>query len=184
MYARMLIRNVGWDDWLMLLATLLLLTVCILGIFFARQGDYRHIYYMSLPDIQRSVKQNLIAQPFGIMGVAFGKMSVATLMLRIIGRSKWRRIFLIIAIITAFLTSALSCILNFVQCNPPRALWTIGLPATCWKPEISTNFSIFTGGASPRLFLDEKLAMLTLSQPGRRFWMWPLPYYRSRYSGI
>ena len=96
---------------------------------------------------------NWIAQPFAIMGLAFGKISVAFLLLRLIGpKSFWRRNFLYFTMIGSFLFCALATIFTFVQCNPVQALWNPTLvpagQAKCWEPHTQSDFSLFVGSES------------------------------------
>ena len=96
------------------------------------------------------LKLNWMIQPFGIMALATAKISLAFVMLRIISSAAvWRRRFLYFCMISTFVISAIGAILNFVQCNPPRALWTFVPGATCWDPRIQINFAIFSSSSGP-----------------------------------
>ncbi|MCJ1428133.1 hypothetical protein MMC29_006041 [Sticta canariensis] len=96
------------------------------------------------------------------MVLATAKISVAFTMLRIISSANvWRKRFLYFCIGSTFLISATAAILTFVQCNPPRALWTFVPGATCWDPRVQSNYSIFT--ASYNSFMDLSLALLPIT---------------------
>lgn len=75
-------------------------------------------------------------------------MSVAFLILRLVGPSTfWRKWSLYTSIGLIFI-GALASILTFVQCSPPRALWEgpQNVPgAKCWNPKSQSDFAIFTG---------------------------------------
>lgn len=105
----------------------------------------RHLYYLSPEQISLVTKINWMSQPFAIMALATGKISVAFLILRIIGQSTWRRGFLYFSMITCFIFCALASIFTFVQCSPPKALWTPSIKGKCWKPESQSDFSVFVG---------------------------------------
>lgn len=105
----------------------------------------RHLYYLTHDQISLVTKINWMSQPFAIMALATGKISVAFFILRIIGRSTWRRAFLYLNMITCFVFCALAAIFSFVQCSPPKALWTPSIKGKCWKPESQSNFSVFVG---------------------------------------
>lgn len=111
---------------------------------------------------------NWIAQPFAIMGLAFGKISVAFLLLRLIGpKSCWRRNFLYFSMIASFLFCALACIFTFAQCRPVQALWNPSLVASgqakCWKPESQSSFSLFVGS---------ELSLHAPSSSPLNLWLW------------
>ena len=104
---------------------------------------------MKPEEIQKVTKITWIENPLGIMALAIAKMSVAFLILRLVGPStRWRKWFLYLSIVLTFIIGALACILTFAQCNPPRALWepTEVPNAKCWKPSVQSDFAIFTGG--------------------------------------
>lgn len=110
-------------------------------------GGARHVYYLSQDQILEATKWSWMSQPWGIFLFATGKSAVAILILRILGPTAfWRRLILYFFIVTIFIVNSLGCIFNFVQCNPPRALWTPGLPAECWKPSVQEHYDFFVAG--------------------------------------
>ena len=75
------------------------------------------------------------------MAIATGKISVAFLILRILGVAGiWKRRVLHIIIYSVFLCATVQIILTFTQCIPTRALWTpsVALHAKCFSPGILT----------------------------------------------
>ena len=96
-----------------------------------------------------SIRLNWMTQPVIITSLAFGKISVALLILRILARSFWRRMFLYISMIGTFLFCWLGVVVTFAQCRPVQALWDPKLlqtgKAKCWNPKLETNISIFVG---------------------------------------
>lgn len=110
-------------------------------------GGARHVYYLSQEQILEATKWSWISQPWGIFLFASCKCAVAMLILRILGpQTYWRRLILYFFIMTIFIVNSLACILTIVQCNPPRALWTPGLPAECWNPSMQLHFNFFEAG--------------------------------------
>ena len=83
------------------------------------------------------------------MSLTTAKMSVAFLILRLVGPSTfWRKWLLYTSIGLTFIIGTLASILTFVQCNPPRALWEGPQNVTgakCWNPKSQSDFAIFTG---------------------------------------
>ena len=115
--------------------------------YLASIGGSRHLYYLTAEQALKAVKWSWISQPWGIFLFATGNASVAILLLRIMGRTSfWRRLTMYGVIISVFITNSLGCIFTFVQCNPPRALWTSGLPAHCWNPHVQEHFNYFMAG--------------------------------------
>ena len=87
-------------------------------------GGCRHLYYLEMDPVQaiKAIKINWITQPFTIMPLATGKISVAFLIMRFTGSSKWRRAFLIwLSMIGSTVSSGIVIILICVQCRPVEA---------------------------------------------------------------
>ena len=116
--------------------------------FLVKHGGARHLYYLTPENIEYVLKVDWISQPFNIMSLMSGKMSVAFLILRLLGPSTfWRKWFLYVNIVLNFILGSLTAILTFAQCDPPRALWEgpTKLPhAKCWNPTSQLDFSIFS----------------------------------------
>ncbi|KAI9822947.1 MAG: hypothetical protein M1826_000329 [Phylliscum demangeonii] len=127
----------------------------------ARHGGFRHVYYLSPDQVESTIKMNWMTQPFGIMALATSKISVALLILRVMGRSTYRRWFLYAIIGLTFTVNSIGCILTFAQCSPPRALWTPSIKGNCWDPSVQTNYAIFSG--SWNAAVDFSLALLPIT---------------------
>ena len=112
--------------------------------FTVANGGARHLYYLTPQELHAASKWNWISQPFGTMAIAFGKISVGLLLLNIIGpNTKWRKWTIWINLTFFFIVSILASLFNYVQCNPPRALWDVVPDAKCWDPRIQPDFAIF-----------------------------------------
>jgi hypothetical protein len=124
-------------------------------------GGCRHLYYLTTQQQLLAVKYNWIAQIWGIVGFATGKVSVALLIFRIVGPGwAWMRWTLHFIMVSLLLFSGIDCILTFVQCNPPRALWTPDIPHKCWDSKIQSDYAIFV--ACMDLLLPMIILMLTV----------------------
>lgn len=111
-------------------------------------GGARHLYYLNYQKITLLLKWSWMVQPIAIMTMATAKISVAFLLLRIIGPTTvWRKRFLYFSIISLFAIGVLCSIVSFVQCNPPRALWESVPGAKCWDPKTQIDIAVF--GSSP-----------------------------------
>lgn len=127
-------------------------------------GGTRHVYYLTAPQATYVVRLNYIAQPFGIMAVATGKLAVGFLILRLVGStSKWRKYSLWFLMILTTIISILAAVFTFTQCQVPAALWNPALRQTthCWEPAVQSNFSIFS--ASLNSAIDFILALMPIS---------------------
>ena len=160
-YARRIIGGIGADDWMMFISVvsmhtclpqyesnelvqIIYMITCGWVTYLASIGGCRHLYYLSPSQALEAVKYNWIAQVFGITVFATGKIAVALLILRIIGpKTFWRKWILWAVIVSAVVINLIGIILEFVQCDPPRALWTPGIPSHCWGPEVEQHYAIF-----------------------------------------
>lgn len=163
-YIRISIKKVGLDDYLMLITGILFILVLVISTLEIMNGGARHIYYLNPVQLEIILKYFTINQPFAIMSSAFGKASVAILILRIIGPNTfWRKWFLYINLGLYMLISALCSIFAFVRCSPVRALWEVQLLATakCWSNTAWIGVSIFQ--SSYGAFMDFALALLPIT---------------------
>ena len=171
--SRWKLKNIGIDDWLMVTALVMLcasfkvfrrlwsisqvlyISTTIALTFNIAHGGARHLYYLTPSEIEYTTRVTWIENPIGIMAVVTAKISVAFLILRIMGPSTvWRKWSLYVCIILNFIIAVLACILTFVQCNPPRALWEppSQVPgAKCWNPKHQADYAIFSSGGSKTL---------------------------------
>ena len=128
---------------------MLFIPVAVAATFLVYHGGQRHLYYLSPAQREYVTKVDWISQPFNIMSLATAKISVALLILRLLGPSAFWRKWLLYALMgLTFVVGSLTAIFTFTQCNPARTLWEgpVKNPhAKCWKPSSQTDFSIFSG---------------------------------------
>lgn len=122
-------------------------------------GGGRHVYYLTTQQQLQAVKWSWISQPTAIFLFVPGKASIAMLTLRFMGRNTvWRRAILYWIIATIFIVNSLGVIFTFVQCDPPRAIWTPGLQSHCWDPKVQEHYNFFV--AAYNIASDVVLALL------------------------
>ncbi|KAI4916638.1 uncharacterized protein J4E92_009142 [Alternaria infectoria] len=113
-----MIRNVGWDDYVMLLA----MTLCIAGqclvIPQVHMGAGKHIDYIKKEDFVAALRLNLISQPIFLFAICFVKVSVGFFLLRIAVGRLYRRLIIGIMVVT--------------QCQPLSLMWDQSAKGTCW----------------------------------------------------
>ncbi|OAQ73581.1 hypothetical protein VFPPC_01265 [Pochonia chlamydosporia 170] len=169
-YSRLHHRMFGWDDVFMVCAMMCFFGWSITLTLYANRGGLRHIQDVAKtgPDnVATVLLLNWLSQPFGIIGVACGKISVAALLLQIIELTelRWHRLFLWIVPITLAALIAISCsVLTFAQCSPANALWDKRVEGKCIDPHVMAGFGTFTG--SYNTFADACLAII----PATIFW--------------
>ncbi|KAI8937113.1 hypothetical protein NX059_006327 [Plenodomus lindquistii] len=133
LYVRVkLIRNVGWDDYLMVSAMIL----CIAGqgvvIPQVHYGAGRHIEYIKPADFATAFKLNFITQPLYLFAIALVKLSVGSFLLRIANQPFYRRLIIGIMAFMAMYTTG--CFLTIVlQCTDLRIMWDPTVKGTCWS---------------------------------------------------
>ena len=81
------------------------------------------------------------------MAVAIGRVSVAVLLLRIIGPSTWRKRFLYFSVVSTLLLSSVYSIVSWVQCKPVEAFWDRTVPGgRCLAIIVSQALAVATSG--------------------------------------
>lgn len=145
------------------------------------QGGARHLFFLRPEELFLVLKYNFISQPFGAMAVAFGKISVGLLILRIMGPNTfWHKWFIYVNLFIYMIITIISCVFIFTQCTPAKGLWDPSLNAKCWDPDISVDVTILqccksanrpsscsrkalTANSAYGTFLDFALALLPIT---------------------
>ncbi|KAL1877878.1 hypothetical protein Daus18300_002231 [Diaporthe australafricana] len=161
-YTRYFMRGIVIEDWLMLLALVSFYAALACSSVLVHYGLGRHEASLTTAEVAQVAKWDWIPQPFSIMNLAFVKLSISFLLLRIIGpQARWSKWFLYVNMVLFTTTMIVASILTFVQCDPPRALWEEVPGAKCWDASIQAGFATFGGAYSA--FMDFALALLPLT---------------------
>ncbi len=121
--------------------------LCAFSSYFVNIGGFRHLYYMTPPERLQAIKYSWASTVWCLFTFGTSKSSVSLLILRILGPfAFWRKLILYFVIFSVLVANSLGCIFAFAQCSPPKALWTPGIPAKCWDPQVQVFFSYFLGG--------------------------------------
>ncbi|KAF2852350.1 hypothetical protein T440DRAFT_526926 [Plenodomus tracheiphilus IPT5] len=134
LYVRVkVIRNVGWDDYVMVSA--MALSQCVTGqcvvIPQVYYGAGRHIEYIEPSDFSMAFKLNFISQPLYLFAIALVKISVGFFLLRIAVQAFYRRAIISIMIFMGVYT--IGCFFTIVlQCTDLRVMWDPTIKGTCW----------------------------------------------------
>ncbi|KAB2110258.1 hypothetical protein AG0111_0g1264 [Alternaria gaisen] len=126
-----MIRNVGWDDYVMLLAMMLCVAGQCLVIPQVHYGAGKHVDYIKPADFIAGLRLNLISQPIFLFAICFVKISVGFFLLRIaVGKFYKRLISGIMAFMGAY---TVGCVLTvLLQCTDIRLMWDQRVKGTCW----------------------------------------------------
>ncbi|KAH9900475.1 hypothetical protein F4778DRAFT_739113 [Xylariomycetidae sp. FL2044] len=162
LFTRWRLARLGAEDWTILATLVMYITTLSLCTVLVHYGLGRHIYYVPIEHQQNLNRWNWIVQPFGILTLPIGKISVVLLLQRLMGPTAvFRKWFLWINMVAFTASMVASSILSFAQCNPPRALWEDVPGSTCLDPSIQAHFAEFTCAYSS--FLDFVLALIPIT---------------------
>ena len=125
---------------------ILTLTFTILWTIYATIGGGRHIFYLTTDQWYSLTKINWISQPFCVMAIASGKVSVAYLILRLQAPCKWRTGLLYFIAVSSVVFGVVDCIITFAQCSPTYALWTANVTGSCWSTNVLTDCALALSG--------------------------------------
>lgn len=118
-------------------------------VIYANHGGTRHVFYLQ-PEAQvTALKINWISQTFCVLGLAFGKISVGFLIMRIGLPDRKLRMLLYFCVISQFVLFSLAIVFVYAQCRPVTKLWNfLELDGECWNPQILTVWTIICSSES------------------------------------
>lgn len=110
------------------------------------------MYYLNRPQLSHAGELNAISRSLCVAGICIGKISVAFLIERFAGPSKWRRWLLRSISISVAVSATITVTLLYVQCQPVRAVWDKSLvkagTAKCWDP-VPLNTYVLPSASEP-----------------------------------
>ncbi|KAJ5113485.1 hypothetical protein N7456_002019 [Penicillium angulare] len=149
-YVRVCLRRVfGWDDFIIIVATALLIAYAAVCQVATARGLGKHLLVVeeNPNDLIEVALLCDIGEALAIMACALGKTSFAVTLLRIVVK-RWMIVLLWFVIITMNLVNILTALFVFLQCKDPRHLWNPAIPSKCWPSHVFTNYSLFVGAYS------------------------------------
>ncbi|KAL8827510.1 MAG: hypothetical protein Q9191_003139 [Dirinaria sp. TL-2023a] len=163
MYSRIrLTRNMWWDDFCVCFALILDVIISVIWSVYAERGYARHLYYIQPSELPDIIKLNTVSRSLCMFSIAIGKISVALLIERIAGPSRWRKWLLRSISVSVFITAVITLTFFYAQCQPARAVWDKALvkegKAHCWNPHPINTWNLVI--ASYWAFLDFALALI------------------------
>ncbi|KAF2651780.1 hypothetical protein K491DRAFT_606198 [Lophiostoma macrostomum CBS 122681] len=142
LYVRIkMIRNVGWDDYLMAIAMCL---VCNTGqaviIPEVSFGAGRHKGTIPDKDFQTAFMLNVVTQPLYVFAICFVKVSIGFFLLRVAVTPFYRRTIISIMVLVGAYTFA-GFITIVAQCTNLAVQWDPTVEGTCWGPNVLKGLS-------------------------------------------
>ncbi|OCK78964.1 hypothetical protein K432DRAFT_331057 [Lepidopterella palustris CBS 459.81] len=135
MYTRIWpVQRLGLDDWSMTVSVILMTSIWAMCAQAIKHGMGRHNYYVPLEDQMKAGRLLFIIQPMWVWSIAFVKISMAFMLLRILRSKNWH-MFLYATIAVQVVSSMIFMFILLLQCRPIYAIWDPATPnAKCWSP--------------------------------------------------
>lgn len=112
-----------------------------------RWGPQNHYNDFSTSNLTAVVKLYWVALPFATLSLMFGRISLAAVLLSILGGiSKRRRQLLWILLLLQLPINIIFIILIFCQCHLVEKLWDWAGPGYCWPQNVLKNYAYAQGG--------------------------------------
>jgi hypothetical protein len=147
-----------WDDWLMIVAWIALLSQAIITQVAIHAGFGRHLVDVLLggESLEQLALWSEVSFTMAVPSIIFSKLSFALTLTRLT-RSYWRA-FVIFCMVTLVLVMVPSIVTPWVACIPFEKLFNPSVPGQCMDKSIPVNFGIFDSAYSATM--DFALAML------------------------
>ncbi|MCJ1269651.1 hypothetical protein MMC22_009543 [Lobaria immixta] len=127
------LRNLGWDDYTIIVAQALSILGTILIVQMVVNGVGRHMYYLPIDHIVNAGLYFVIVEITYIVAIVSVKCSVCLFLLRIMARGTSKRLpwflYLLMAVMTVL--SIATTIVILLQCTPPARQWDPRVKGTC-----------------------------------------------------
>jgi hypothetical protein len=143
LFVRFNLRILAWDDYTILIATILATLRTVMQAIQGHYGNGRHIEYLKKEDIVTSNMWGFYAMILLFSSICFLKTSIILLLLRIKSNPRLRA-FLYAVIVGLFITNFGTVLIIVAQCNPPSAYWTG--KGKCWDIRVRIYYIYVTIG--------------------------------------
>jgi len=154
-------QKLWWDDFLVVLTLIFVMAYGAVVIVYTKYGGARHAFFLTPIEASQAVMYNYIANILIISALAFGKISVALLLLRLLPPNSTKaRIFLHASWGSVFVIWVALEIVILAMCRPISAFWN-PTAGSCWNPAQVGDWELFTG--SYYAFMDLALAAFPVS---------------------
>ncbi|OCL15018.1 hypothetical protein AOQ84DRAFT_279845 [Glonium stellatum] len=140
------VLRLGWDDYFITAAVICDMVEWTLLMTSTGYGLGRHNFYLAPGSAMQAEKFLFISQPPFAWALAFTKISIACMLLRI-QRSQGWMIFLYLMMVLQVLTAVTINTFQFSLCDPVAAIWDPSIPGAKCKPPIVGQISIYVTAA-------------------------------------
>lgn len=138
-------RTLGWSDAIIVVAAILNIIATALASVAISYGIGKHVMYIPLENVTPTLFWGAVVRPISITSYCLPKLSVVILIISLMGTRKRGVWFLWTVIVILFITSALSFIMLFAQCNPPDHLWHPFEEADCYPDAVLDGITYLAG---------------------------------------
>ena len=136
-FIRAIKHQLGWDDFTITLATLLLLIQLVFTGLEYHAGDGHHVFYLKASQKVEVVKWNYVTEFLLFFIICLTKISICLFILRIKNTGWLKRC--LYALMAGLVVTTLVCeVILFAQCQPIHAWWDRSA-GKCW------NLAIYNG---------------------------------------
>lgn len=165
---RTILRKITWDDWFILISTVLLITVCALTFVRASKGDGKHEYELPRENILQIYEVGsaglfektqiantpqlyFFSELLYTICTATVKISIGLMMLRICRRETHRVAWWLITYTMSYytLTTIIAVPIVIFQCTPVDKYWDHAKPGSCFSRTVFNGLTYtFTVGST------------------------------------
>ncbi|KAK6219091.1 hypothetical protein LQW54_002593 [Pestalotiopsis sp. IQ-011] len=159
LYVKVAQSKLWWDDYLLLISWLLLVTGVGVSSYAVTLGFGKHIAVVSVDHIWILVKLTDITSALTLVAAACSKTSFALSLLRLTTGSLKALVWFIIITMSSVLCA--NAILPYARCYPAERAWNPHAEGDCFDIRISIRFSVFAAAYSAAM--DWILALIPWS---------------------
>ncbi|KAF7889316.1 uncharacterized protein EAF01_010809 [Botrytis porri] len=140
-------RNVGFDDYLIIVSWFMLMPYTVACTAATTQGFGQHSSDLTIEAFANATRSEIIGQTFCIIGIATSKASASVFLLRL-AVVEWHKWILYITMFAVTGIAVVCALFDFIRCDPIAHVWNPYIPAKCWvSTEQFTAMSLAVGAA-------------------------------------
>ncbi len=109
-------------------------------------GTGRHRPVLRTPDFERACLLSLIGLFSGAVSFTLTKVAVVILLVNLLHPPPWHSRLLWVLVSGNVLFILCVGALFFLQCSPPKALWTVDIEHNCWDPAVANSVVVAGSG--------------------------------------
>ncbi|KAM7200881.1 hypothetical protein V8F20_005123 [Naviculisporaceae sp. PSN 640] len=139
-------RRLWWDDYVLTLSWVMLLTSIVLVTISVTKGVGKHAYEVAPQNFPFLGLIGNITGTFSILAATWSKTAFAITLLRLMpGRMRFLLWFIIA---TVNISMGLNAVFMWTRCTPVSKTWNPYAPGTCWESHVYPTYGMFAAGYS------------------------------------